>query len=154
VILVDTSAWVEFLRATGSATHYRVRDLLATDEASATTEVVIMEVLAGARDEMHLERLRQLLLRCEVLPLRGLADYEAAAELYRRCRREGETIRAVTDCLIAVPTIRAGAEVLHLDRDFDVIATCGPADRVRVRDWSPRALRLARPQQSVERCTL
>jgi len=122
VILVDTSAWVEFLRATGSPTHQRVRQALAADEPLATTEVVVMEVLAGARDEAQVRRLRRLLLRCEMLPLRGLADYEAAASLYRSCRQEGATVRSLTDCLIAVPALRAGAAVLHEDRDFDVIA--------------------------------
>jgi predicted nucleic acid-binding protein len=122
VILVDTSAWVEFLRATGTQTHLQVRSLLARGEPLATTEVVVMEVLAGARDEAHLRALRRLLLRCELLPLNGLADYEAAADLYRTCRGSGETIRALTDCLIAVPAIRAGAAVLHADRDFDAIA--------------------------------
>jgi predicted nucleic acid-binding protein len=122
VILVDTSAWVEFLRATGTQAHLKVRSLLTEGEPLATTEVVVMEVLAGAREEAHRRALRRLLLRCELLPLSGLADFEAAADLYRTCRRAGETIRALTDCLIAVPTIRAGAAVLHADRDFDAIA--------------------------------
>lgn len=122
MILVDTSAGVAFLRATGTEAHLRVRALLAQGEPLATTEVVVMEVLAGAHDEAHRRALRRLLLGCELLPLTGLAEYEAAAELYRACRRAGETIRALTDCLIAVPAIRAGATVLHADRDFDAIA--------------------------------
>lgn len=122
VILVDTSAWVEFLRGTETQAHLQVRALLVEGEPLATTEVVAMEVLAGARDEAHRNALRRLLLRCELLPLDGLADYEAAADLYRTCRRAGETIRALTDCLIAVPVIRAGAVILHADRDFDAIA--------------------------------
>jgi predicted nucleic acid-binding protein len=122
VILVDTSAWVEFLRATETRTHARLRSLIVDDEPLATTEVVVMEVLAGARDESHRRALHQLLLRCELLPLNGLADYEAAADLYRTCRRSGEIIRALTDCLIAIPAIHAGAAVLHADRDFDTIA--------------------------------
>jgi predicted nucleic acid-binding protein len=88
----------------------------------ATTEVVVMEVLAGARDDAHLQRLQGLLLRCELLPLQAFADYEAAAALYRRCRREGESIRRLTDCLIAIPAIRAGAAILHEGKDFDAIA--------------------------------
>lgn len=122
MILVDTSTWIEFLRATGTETHLRVRSLLARGEPLATTEVVIMEVLTGARSGAHLRELRRLFLRCELLPLIGLADYEVAAELYRTCRRNGETVRALTDCLIAVPAIRAHAAVLHADRDFDAIA--------------------------------
>jgi len=122
LILVDTSAWVEFLRATGSRTHRRVRRALTDEEPLATTEVVVMEVLAGARDEAHLRQLRRLMARCEMLSLGGLADYEAAASLYRVCRREGETIRRLVDCLIAVPALRTDAAVLHEDRDFDAIA--------------------------------
>lgn len=122
MILVDTSAWIEFLRATETQAHVKVRSLLAKGEPLATSEVVVMEVLAGARDEAHRRALRRLLLRCELLPLSGLTDYETAADLYLTCRRAGETIRALTDCLIAVPAIRAGAAVLHADRDFDAIA--------------------------------
>jgi predicted nucleic acid-binding protein len=72
MILVDTSAWIEFLRATGSSTHYRVRDLLAQEEAPATPEVVVMEVLAGARDEAPRLELRRLMLGCELPPPRRL----------------------------------------------------------------------------------
>ena len=48
MILVDTSAWVEYLRATGSPVHLRLRRLIADEDDLATTEVVIMELLAGA----------------------------------------------------------------------------------------------------------
>ena len=81
-----------------------------------------MEVLAGALNDIHLRQLRRLLERCEMLALKGLADYEAAADVYRNCLREGETIRRLTDCLIAVPAIREGAAILHQDKDFDAIA--------------------------------
>jgi predicted nucleic acid-binding protein len=79
-------------------------------------------VLAGARDEAHADRLRQLLARCEFVPTEGLDDYERAAAIYRRCRRAGDTIRALTDCLIAGVAIRAGVDLLHADRDFEALA--------------------------------
>lgn len=120
--LVDTSAWVEFLRATGSTTHRAVRRLLEADGPAHTTDVVVMEVLAGARDDDHRDRLRRLLARCEHVPVQGLDDFETAAELYRFCRGAGETVRALTDCLIAVVALRASLPVLHADRDFDVLA--------------------------------
>jgi predicted nucleic acid-binding protein len=122
VTLVDTSAWVEYLRATGSATHLAVRHILDMDEPAHTTDVVVMEVLAGARDDDHRDRLRRLLARCEHIPVEGLEDFETAADLYRLCRRAGETVRALTDCLIAVVALRASISVLHADRDFDAIA--------------------------------
>jgi predicted nucleic acid-binding protein len=126
VILADTSAWVEYLRATGSPAHLRLRELIAGEGELATTEVVTMELLAGAAHQEEVVRLRRLLLRCQLLPVEGLADYEAAAELYRRCRAAGETVRKLTDCLIGVVAIRHGAILLHRDHDFDVIARHTP----------------------------
>jgi predicted nucleic acid-binding protein len=122
VILADTSAWVEYLRGTGSPAHLRLRELIAGQGELATTEVVVMELLAGAAAQEEVARLRRLLGRFELLPVEGLADYEAAADLYRRCRAGGETVRKLTDCLIAAVALRHGAALLHRDLDFEVIA--------------------------------
>ena len=119
--LVDTSAWVEYLRGSNSDTRSHLHRLL--DEAAPlhTTDLVVMEVLAGARDETHATQLRRLLSRCEFAPVESLRDYESAALLYRQCRRGGETIRALTDCLIAAVAIRAGLDVLQADKDFEAL---------------------------------
>ncbi len=120
--LVDTSAWIEYLRATHSPAHETLLDLIRGESELHTTEVVVMEVLAGSRDDDHLDRLRSLLARCELLPVKGLDDYERAASLYRECRRAGDTIRALTDCVIGAVALRTDVDVLHADRDFDVLA--------------------------------
>jgi len=119
VILIDTSAWIEFLRDTGSAVCEEVDRLLAED--IAICDAIRMEVLAGARDDAHLRQLRGLLARAIVLPT-GAADYESAAALYRVCRSRGETVRKLVDCLIAAIAIREGVTVLHTDADFDALA--------------------------------
>jgi predicted nucleic acid-binding protein len=80
-----------------------------------------MEVLAGARDEAHLRNLRGLLARASVIPTLPV-DFEEAAALYRACRRAGETIRRLIDCLIAAHAVRIGVPILHADADFDAIA--------------------------------
>ena len=120
--LVDTSAWVEYFRATGTKTHKQVRQLIESERPLHTTEVVVMEVLAGGRDESHATQLRNLLSRCEFVAIDGLADYEQAAAIYRRCRRAGGTVRSLTDCLIATVAIRSDLDLIHADRDFDAIA--------------------------------
>jgi predicted nucleic acid-binding protein len=119
VIFVDTSAWVEFLRDTGSEVCNRVDAIL--DDEIAVSDAVRMEVLAGARDEQHLAALRGLLARAVVVPTTP-ADFEDAASLYRACRRGGETVRRLLDCLIAAVAIRAGIPVLHADTDFAALA--------------------------------
>ena len=119
MILVDTSAWIEFLRDTGSTVCDLVDEMLARE--IAICDAVRMEVLAGARDESHLLSLRRLLARAAVIRTRA-TDYDDAAALYRRCRRQGETVRKLVDCLIAASAIRAGVPILHSDVDFEVLA--------------------------------
>jgi predicted nucleic acid-binding protein len=123
VILVDTSAWVEFLRDTASPACARVDELLDAD--IATCHPIRMEVLAGARDDRHLADLRGLLARASLLPTDPV-DYEDAAALYRTCRRGGDTVRKLIDCLIAATAIRANVPVLHADSDFEVLSRHTP----------------------------
>jgi predicted nucleic acid-binding protein len=122
VILVDSSAWIDFQRATGSPADLRLKAAIEAEEPLAVVGLIVLEVLAGARDEHHAKRLNRLLARCELLPLREPADYEAAAAIYRACRRAGTTIRRLPDCLIAAVAIRVGIPLLHMDADFDAIA--------------------------------
>jgi predicted nucleic acid-binding protein len=122
VILVDSSAWVEFLRATGSPAHLHLRSVLQEEADLASTDVIVMEILAGARDDADRDRLRRLLYGLEFLAVDGPADYESAAEIYRACRKGGETPRKLTDCLIAAVAMRADAALLCEDADFAAIA--------------------------------
>ena len=120
MILIDSSAWIEFLRDTGSSVCLRVDELLGGD--IAVCEPVWMEVLAGARDERHLRDLRRLLAGATLLATDSV-DFEEAAALYRICRRKGETPRKLIDCLIAAVAIREDVTILHCDSDFDVSLT-------------------------------
>ena len=95
MIVVDTSAWVELLRATGSPVHLRLQQALRDSEDVCVTEVVLAEVLAGALDERRVEELRSTLLGFTLLPLEGLDAFERAAGLYRACRAAGETLRGI-----------------------------------------------------------
>lgn len=119
MILVDTSAWIEFLRDSASPVCERVEEVLAYDIAVA--DPIRMEVLAGARNEQHLIQLKRLLARGAVLHTRPI-DYDQAAILYRQCRTNGETVRKLIDCLIAAVAIRNDAVILHQDTDFEVLA--------------------------------
>ena len=119
VILVDTSAWIEFLRDTGTTVCNEVNRLLS--EEVAICDVICMEILAGARDESHLANLRGLLTRASMIQILP-TDYDDAAALYRHCRRQGETVRKLADCLIAAVAIRANVAILHKDSDFDTLA--------------------------------
>jgi predicted nucleic acid-binding protein len=123
VILADTSAWIEYDRATGSAVDLRVRELIETDGPVTVTEPVLMEVLAGARDRHQEVRLRRLLTRFRLVPFDAVTDFEAAAVIYRRCRASGITPRGLLDCMIAAVAWRSGASMLSHDVDLDRVAS-------------------------------
>jgi predicted nucleic acid-binding protein len=123
VILVDSSAWIEFLRDTGSPACREVDRLLGS--STAVTDPVVMEVLAGARDDGHERQLRGLLGRATLLRCES-ADWSAAAHLHRACRARGSTVRKLVDCLIAAVAIRHDLPLLHADADFDVLARHAP----------------------------
>jgi predicted nucleic acid-binding protein len=122
VILPDTSAWVEYDRATGSAVDQRLTALITAGGPVAVTEPVIMAVLAGARSDQRESDLRRLLLRFELLSFDVVADFDGAARLYRRCRRAGVTPRGMVDCMIAAVALRQGAALLSHDADMDRLA--------------------------------
>lgn len=123
MILVDTSAWVEYDRGTGSAADTRLTRLIADDGPLAVTEPVVMEVLAGAKDELRERDLRRLLARFVLLRFEAIADFDGAVRIYRTCRSRGVTPRGLLDCLIATVAARTGAALLAHDRDLAAIAT-------------------------------
>jgi predicted nucleic acid-binding protein len=129
MILVDTSAWAEFYRRTGSPVHGTVASLLRGQRVPtnvATTEPVVMELLAGRQPSPELAEVRRRLLSLRMLHVEGLDTWELGAAVARACRARGETIGSQMDCLIAAVAIQQGASVLHADRDFDVIARHTP----------------------------
>jgi predicted nucleic acid-binding protein len=122
VILADTSAWVEYDRATGSAVDRRLAALIEADGPVAVTQPVVMEVLADARDDRREADLHRLLLRFELLRFDAVADFDGAVRIYRRCRVAGVTPRGMVDCMIASVAWRRGAALLAHDADMDRVA--------------------------------
>jgi len=120
-MLVDSSAWVEYLRKTGSWHDRAVRDALEADDVH-TVDTIRLELLCGAGSEALAADLVRLLDSCTDLEIAPGQDVESAGEVYRACRLQGETIRRANDCLIAAVAIRHGIPVLHCDADFDAIA--------------------------------
>lgn len=118
MILADSSAWVEYDRATCSRVDQRLTTLITSGNELAVTEPVVMEVVAGARSEAREADLRRLLARFALLRFEAVTDFEAAARIYRRCRRAGITPRGMVDCMIAAVAWRYNAALLTWDADM------------------------------------
>jgi predicted nucleic acid-binding protein len=121
VVIADTSVWVDFLRGVPAA-HCDRLALMLDDQSVALCDRVLQEVLEGVRHEREFRTVGARLL---ALPCFNLGGHElalAAASNYRRLRRLGLTPRSATDVLIATFCAEEGHELLHNDRDFDLMA--------------------------------
>lgn len=121
-LVVDTSVWVDLLRGRVTWQVDLLSSRLAAGDRIAITDIVLTELLRGARDESDAQKLADYLEPFEVARLESLDDFRAAAALHRAGRAVGTAIRSTTDCLLAAVCIREQVELLHSDRDFDHIA--------------------------------
>jgi predicted nucleic acid-binding protein len=127
LIVPDTSAWVEYLRRTGSRADRRLSRLARSGSGSVmVTEPVLMEVLSGARSRAEWNDLQRLMRAFDFARIEGPGDWVDAAALQRRMRLAGRTVKSAVDCLIATIAMRVDAAVLHMDADFDAIAQHAP----------------------------
>ena len=127
--LVDTSVWVEFLRGTPGPSTGFVRERLGAD--LATSEPVMMELLAGARPGEHAARLERLLLSQTWHRVDAGLDYRGAVDVFHATRAAGHHPRSLQDCLVAAIALRLDVPVAHRDADYAHIAA---ATRLRTID--------------------
>ncbi|TDR89734.1 type II toxin-antitoxin system VapC family toxin [Enterovirga rhinocerotis] len=121
MILVDSSVWIALLRSQNTAAVTRLRSLI--DPGSIIVgDLILLEILQGARDDPHAARLERHLRR---FPIVAMLDEEIAVEgarLYRRLRASGVTVRKTADIIIGAFCLLRGHSLLHDDRDFSLMA--------------------------------
>lgn len=151
MILADTSAWVEYDRGSDSTVGRRLSELIEKVGSVAVTEPIVMEVLAGARDDRRDADLRRLLARVELLSFDAITDFDGAARIYRRCRAAGITPRGMIDCMIAAVAWRHKATLLAYDSDMNRVARVIELemDGASLRPPPPRLVQTSRSASSL-----
>ena len=126
VVLVDSSVWIDLLRDLKTAQTLALRELLSRREA-ALTAVIYQEILQGAATPERYTKLKRHFRTLPFLnPAHPVETWEAAAELYLRCRQRGFTPRSANDCLVAQIALEHRVRLLHDDRDFVLMAQVEP----------------------------
>lgn len=120
MILLDSSALVEFYRPRGdAAVRTAVAEAIAADLA-AVNGIVQVELLAFAAGEEERRLLASDFRAFHHFAL-GTAQFDLACELGFTLRRGGVTVPA-TDLIVAASAITGEAELYHVDGHFDRIA--------------------------------
>lgn len=122
MIVVDTSVWIDFFRDAQTAHVAALADLIEGDAGIAITDVVLAELLQGARNDLDAARIERHMAPHGLFELQGAADARRAASMYRAARAAGHTIRRTLDCLIAAVCVRENLAIMHADADFDRLA--------------------------------
>jgi predicted nucleic acid-binding protein len=117
VILVDSSVWIAHLRGHRTLATAKL-EAAATREPLLIGDLILLEVLQGARDDAHAARIERRLRQYALVPLLGADLASRAARNYRKLRDLGITVRKTADIIIGTFCIEHRHSLLHDDRDF------------------------------------
>jgi predicted nucleic acid-binding protein len=118
LIVVDSSVWIDFFNGKATPQVMKLRDLLGR-EPLLVGDLILCEILQGARSEAHARTLEKQLRKFDVVPMLNPELAVAAARHYRALRDHGVTVRKTIDLIIATFCIVEGHGLLHADRDFE-----------------------------------
>lgn len=114
-VLIDTSAWIEFLRARQAPVADLVEQFLTMGTARLC-EPVKAELLQGAKGSKERQQLQTIFSVVENIDMQE-SDWLLAGTRLQALREKGITL-ALTDALIATLAQRADAAILTLDAHF------------------------------------
>lgn len=124
-VLVDTSVWVDFFNGHDSREATSLARYIESDADICTCGIVLAEFFQGLRKASSIARLRSYFEAMLYFRPSEPGTYFAAADLYRRLRAGGVTVRSMPDCLIACVAAEGGAAVLAKDKDLTRILRSG-----------------------------
>jgi predicted nucleic acid-binding protein len=115
VITADSSIWIDYFQGTATP-HTEALDAVLGDSSH---ELVLMEVLRGFRHPQELRLAQQALAALPVVTAGGEAVALLAADIYRRLRHKGITVRSPIALLVGAWCIRHDCDLIQNDRDYD-----------------------------------
>ena len=121
MVIIDTSAWIEYLRG-GIPRVVKKVDQCLEEDLVGIGDLVYCEVMQGIRAPRERNRVSSLLLSLPQFDMVGFSIAEKSAANYRLLRSKGVTIRKTIDVLIGTFCAEHGLRIVHHDSDFDLMA--------------------------------
>jgi hypothetical protein len=122
MIVVDSSVWIGQLRKSNTRAVNKLNEFQNAHQAILVGDLILLEVLRGARDDAHASRLERDLRKFRIEPMLDEVIAIKGARNYRMLRDRGITIWKSTDLIIATFCVERGHFLLHEDSDFDMMA--------------------------------
>lgn len=120
-VLVDTSVWIDALNGKKNKQVSALNKLIDGDHEIVLCPIIIQEILQGIKNDLHYQEVKDSLEGFAILSSDAVSAAIGAADLYRKLRKKGVTIRKSNDCLIAWFALEHKTILLHKDADFDKI---------------------------------
>ena len=117
MVVIDTSAWIEFLNDTGHEI-VGVLEYALDNELVCLGNLVYCEVLQGIKNKRELNRVKSLFSTLQRDAVGGFDICERAAENYKFLRSAGVTVRKTIDIIIGTFCLENSHEIIHNDSDF------------------------------------
>jgi len=121
MVIVDTSAWIEYLRD-GEPSVVEKVDRCLDQDLVGIGDLIYCEVLQGIRQPRQRRKVSGLLLSLPKFEMVGFHIAEKASQNYRLLRRRGITVRKTIDVIIGTFCAENDLPIVRLDRDFDLMA--------------------------------
>ncbi len=121
MVVVDTTVWVDYFNGVESRQVARLDQLLG-ERILVVGDLILAELLQGFASDGDARKALELLEPLEFVEMAGRDVAIESARNYRHLRRKGATVRKTMDMLIGTYCLMNGHELLHDDRDFDVMA--------------------------------
>ncbi len=121
MVIVDTSAWVEYFR-NGVASVVAKVDRCLDRDLVGVGDLVYCEVMQGIRSPRQRAEISSLLMSLPHFDMVGFRIAERSAANYRLLRSKGVTVRKTIDVLIGTFCAERGFQIVHHDSDFDLMA--------------------------------
>ena len=120
MIIVDTSVWIDYFNGIPTPQANLLDDLFG-ERVLAVGDLILAELLQGFGTEADAKSALSLLEPLEFIEMAGREVAIQSAANYRRLRRRGVTVHKTMDMLIGTYCLMHDHEILHNDRDFDVL---------------------------------
>ena len=128
--LVDTSVWIDFFGGRDLPHVATLERFILDNQDLALCGIILTEILQGIADDTTYRRVRRYLGPLIMLPMPE-AVFVRAADIYRKLRKQGITMRKTNDCIIAATALEHQCQLLHKDKDFAPMAKHYPLKVVK-----------------------